>query len=490
MRSAHDEQWSGVRDELRSTLSMLQRNPRMQLTRRSMWSMLWFATAASVPLSVRLYLPAVGTEVLFPAEPLLGLLCFIVMVRWFRRPKRWSPLSKAWNNAAVRMATVWIAIHICSALFSSDPLASWKVVLVQTVYVIALLSTPFGEVTSYTPQWERRWEWHDAAFLIVVASALTASAIGGLDRMSVNFAPFPFYKDHTLYAAVLSFVFFHVLSKFEGARTTDEGPFRLLTFTILLIACVAALILSYGRGAWFGTFSALVLYGAFRLPRKWAAAFLFLTVFATLLLVKGSPGTPSLEQASQRHGVDPLQALRSMTNTTTDSNNIDRVIRWKASIRMFLSAPLAGLGSGTWQNEVERFITPEEQKGLVGIFVVNDTLVKTAASFGDLVHVRDHAGNSPSSFGSAHSEYLLSLAENGIAGGLWWLVVAILVVHRTCRCLASGTQRGSSPLVWSSGLALCAYLGHAFFNNYLDECKAALLFWPSLVILFERPRSG
>ncbi len=453
-------------------------------TGRMALNTLWLVTAVSVPLSVRLFLPSIGTEIIFPAEPLLGLLSLFVVIKWLRSPAPWDELRSTFRTTVARLASAWVLIHIYSAIFSTDPMASWKAVVVQSVYVIALLAIPISGSGGHATVWNVRWNWHDAAFLLVVTSTLTASAIHGLDRMAVNFAPFPFYKDHTLYAAVLSFVLFHVLAKVDDALNERSIRIRTTTLILLLVGLSGALVLSYGRGAWMGTFLALLLYGVLGLPRRWSILLVSTSVVLVLLALFGAPlaGRPQ-SHASQLHGTGPLRTLRSFTNTTGDSNNIDRLIRWKASIRMFRHAPLTGLGAGTWQDRFEHYITPEERGRISGDFVLDDTKWAPAFGVGSAIRLRDHAGNIPGNFGSAHSEYLLALSETGLFGGLWWLVVVLLVVHHTCRALLRGRQDLRYTLIWCSGLALCAYLTHAFFNNFLDDCKAAFLFWPSLAIL-------
>lgn len=453
------------------------------------WSVLWLVTAASVPLSVRLFFPLLGTEVLFPAEPLLGLISIRVVVNWLRGTDPLSSLRSALHSTVARLAVAWIGMHIFSSFFSTDPLASWKATFVQMVHVLAFLSIPLVRSGNYTAHWQQRWNWHDAAFLLVIISTLTASAVEGLDRMAVNFAPFPFYKDHTLYAAVLSFVLFHLLAKVDEALVLGRRPVRTASLMVLLIGVAAALVLSYGRGAWLGTFLALFIYGLLRPPRRWAVLFVSTSAVVLLLVVKVLFfGGPWKVHASQSHGTDPVRALRSMTNTTDDTNNIDRLIRWKVSLRMFMHAPLTGIGPGTWQARFEDFITPEERRMFTGDFVLNDAEWDPAVSIGSGIRMRDHGGNVPGNFGSAHSEHLLSLSETGIAGGLWWAIVTVLVLYHTCKTLVIGRQDHRYTVVWCSGLALFTYLVHGVFNNFLEESKAALLFWPSLAILLNGPR--
>lgn len=458
----------------------------MNVDRRSgMPRILWLVVAASVPLSVRVYMPAIGTEVIFPAEPLLGVIAVSAVIRWLRLPAPVEMLRTAMRSTVVRLATAWIALHVFAALFSTDPLASWKVVTVQTVYILALLPFPAtGAAGAYVNRWDERRSWHDAALLVIMVPVLTVSAIHGLDRMAVNFAPFPFYKDHTLYAAVLCFVLFRTLGKVDNVWRARSWDGRGIALLLLLAGLVAALTLSFGRAAWIGAFIALLLYAAFRPPWRHALVLTAVLISTAVVTMVGPRAARSGAPASHTHGAGPLMALRSITNTATDPNNTDRMLRWRVSWRMFVTAPFTGLGPGTWQDRMEGFLSPAERGSMKGALVVHDEGTRPAFALGGAIWLRDHAGRAAASIGSAHSEYLLALSETGIAGGLWWAVALVLTLLRTGHELIMARRDPSRTAAWACGLALCAYFTQAFFNNFLDDCKAALLFWPCLAVLF------
>ena len=448
---------------------------------------LWLITAASIPLSIRVFLPAIGTEVIFPAEPLLALLALHTSLMRIASTRIIGALRDAMNPLVGKFALAWITLHVISACFSSDPWASWKAALVQAVYIIALVPITLHGTAALCQVWHARRNAHDAAFLLVAAIALIGASITGLDRMDMNFVSYPFYMDHTLYAAVLCFVLFRILGLCEDALQERPLGMRFFALTTTLFALLAALVLSYSRAAWLGAAIALMLHGAARLgPLRSTLVAAAIALFAWFHLAGSNPGgypTAPRDYASQDPGMGPLRTLLSITNMRSDSNNKDRLIRWKAAWRMFKDDPLTGIGAGTWQARYLQYLDSADARSVLG--PVTPPLVNNepALRVGELFHFRDHAGRATSNTGSAHSEYLLALSELGIGGLLWWCAAAVAVANRMFAMLRTKVHRAHSTVAWACALSMIAYMVHGAFNNFLDDCKAAALFWPCLTLL-------
>jgi O-antigen ligase len=448
----------------------------------------WLVTAASVPLSVRVFLPAIGTEVIFPAEPMLALIAVRNILWGLASFGAIGALRATMHTLMGKFALAWFALHVISACFSSDPLASWKAALVQAIYLTALAPATVHGMSALRDAWHARRRAHDAAFLLVVAIALTGASITGLDRMDMNFAAYPFYMDHTLYAAVLCFVLFRALGLLEEALRERPLGMRSVALIATLLALLAALVLSYSRAAWVGAALALTVHGAARLGAVRTAILGVLIALVTWVHHAGtSPGAFMQDQrdyASQDAGMGPMRTLLSISNTESDSNNKDRFIRWKAAWRMFKDDPLTGIGAGTWQARYLHYLDSADARMVLGPAPATLVADEPAMRMGHLLHLRDHAGRARSNPGSAHSEYLLALSELGFGGLLWWAAIIIAVASRMVAFLRA-RGRGAYPAeAWACGLAMIAYLVHATFNNFLDDCKAAALFWPCLALLF------
>lgn len=449
--------------------------------------MLWLLTFASVPLSVRLLMPALGTEVIFPAEPLLGCLAALNIATLLRDSGPRGSLRLLMRSHIGMIGLSWLALHAISAAFSSAPVVSWKSTFVQSIYVMALLPTKRAGIEELRRAWHRRRQVHDLAFLLVIAFALTWASVHGLDRMSMNFSAYPFYMDHTLYAAVICFLIFRFLGISGEALHGRNHDMRFLSLIVLTSALGVALVLSYSRAAWLGAATSLALMTSVRVGLKRSALSLVcLAILVWLLLALTPMNTylaPWRAYASQDPGMGPLRTLLSVVNTRTDTNNRDRIIRWKASWSMFKERPLTGIGTGTWSRHYLNHLSADEAKQVHGPIPIKDHEIVPALRVGNHLHMRDHAGRAASNPGSAHSEYLLALSELGIGGIAWWLVVLWLVAHRTVLLLRLRAVQKTGAHTWAIGLALVAFLVHGAFNNFLDDCKASVLFWPSLALL-------
>ena len=117
---------------------------------------------------------------------------------------------------------------------------------------------------------------------------------------------------------------------------------------------------------------------------------------------------------------------------------------------MFQARPLVGWGPGTYQFVYAPFQSVEQK-----------TVIST------------NVGNR----GTAHSEYLLALSEQGVIGLLSFVVMLIFVIKTAVKnfyLLADKRIRLLSTLLF---LGLSTYMAHALFNNFLDTDKMAVPFF-------------
>jgi O-antigen ligase len=85
--------------------------------------------------------------------------------------------------------------------------------------------------------------------------------------------------------------------------------------------------------------------------------------------------------------------------------------------------------------------------------------------------------------GNAHSEYLGPLAEQGVPGALFMLLLcwwASTVGFRLWRKMKNVDERNLAVSVY---LGLMTYFIHGVLNNYLDTDKASAPFWGFLALL-------
>ncbi|TVQ80062.1 MAG: O-antigen ligase family protein, partial [Flavobacteriales bacterium] len=146
-----------------------------------------------------------------------------------------------------------------------------------------------------------------------------------------------------------------------------------------------------------------------------------------------------------------IERTKSVRNLETDASNVERLNRWTAAWKMFLEKPHTGFGPGTYQYT---YIPFQEQK------------------FENHLTVKNPDNPPPGSGGSAHSEIMLQLSENG------WPSTA-LFVFLVLRWIIIGLQKlqTKNHVLIACWLGLLTYLFHMQFNNFLNTDAFAFLFW-------------
>jgi O-antigen ligase len=209
----------------------------------------------------------------------------------------------------------------------------------------------------------------------------------------------------------------------------------LLTGAVALIL-FWALLTTLSRGAWIGlTFGVLAMVLA--LGRRAAAAIALLFASAMSLVVLGVVGAlpaPVTDRVglllSQLSIFDPRGVVPNPDNYAV----IERMVHWFAAGNMFLSSPIIGVGIGNFNVLFARF-------GVQGW---------------------------PYSAGHAHNYYLHVLAETGLVGITFYvlmLITAVIVGIRALRrARAAGDTYAEALVIGSIGI-LVTFMVHNFFED-------------------------
>jgi O-antigen ligase len=147
--------------------------------------------------------------------------------------------------------------------------------------------------------------------------------------------------------------------------------------------------------------------------------------------------------------------LQSVGNVSSDPSNLERLNRWGSGIRMWEEKPIMGWGPGTYTFQYGQFQLPHEM-----------TIISTNA--GEL--------------GGIHSEYLRPLAESGLLGTLFLVLIVIAVfsiAFKHQRVLSGGTRYLSMAVF----LGLVTYFAHGVLNNYTEFDKIAVPLYSFMAVL-------
>ena len=248
---------------------------------------------------------------------------------------------------------------------------------------------------------------------------------------------------------------------------------------------IVALCLSYCRAAWVSVVVALLFLALLNLRVRFSQLMVALALGCAVLVLARQPLTTAMHANtvdSTADNVGVVESLLSLTNISHDASNQERINRWSCAYRMFQQHPWTGHGPGTFQFGYLALQRPEEMTYLSMNGPINPVMVTRAWSMSEGLFVRSNPQIFYLSGGTAHSEYLLALSEMGLGGLVAFLMLALTSLATGMRLYAcsSGMDR---YVVLGSLLALVAYFTHAFFNNFLDDCKVAFLFLASMALL-------
>ena len=403
-----------------------------------------FATPLSILLSDDLF----GVGMFFPTEPLM----FGIMILFILRIIYEGDFDRKFlKHPLTLVVLIQLAWMFFTALTSSLPLVSIKFFVSRLWFVCSfyfLASQLFRDEKNIY-----RYLWMYIAGLgVVIIYTLVHHSMFAFEKDPVHCVMSPFYKDHTSYGAMIAFYFpALVVLVFRGQGTQQ---LQWLKGLVLLLFSVA-LVLSYTRAAWLSLVGAagVFLLIRFKIPFKLIATVTL--AVAIMLIASWEQIVMQLERNDQDSSEDFTEHVQSMSNISTDASNLERLNRWNSALRMFAARPITGWGPGTYQFKYAPFQHPDEK-----------TIISTNNADG----------------GNAHSEYLGPLAEQGLLGPLWMILIIVFSLKygiRTYHKLPPGQLKSVYLAVL---LGLVTYYLHGVLNNFLDTDKASVAFWGFLAI--------
>ena len=401
------------------------------------------------PLAINVPLVKLGAALSLPTEPLMfGVVIIflgnLLLERNYNRKVAGHPLSYL-----IYFSLLWMLV---TSFTSHMPEVSFKHLLSRIWFVV-----PFYFVA--VPMFRNKKNIHWFLWLYMVAMSgvivytLVRHASYGFDEESGHWVMSPFYNDHTAYGAALA-LFFPVLAGYlfyPGLSLLKK--MSLLPFLALY---AVAIVFSYSRAAWLGLgVAALVLILVlFRVSFRWVLT--GIVALVVLGFVFYQPVMDRMEKNRQQSSTNMEQHLQSMTNISSDASNLERLNRWASALRMFDKRPLLGWGPGTYQFVYAPFQLASER-----------TIIST--NLGDR--------------GTAHSEYLGPLSEEGVLGLLSVLLLFGYSVFLGLKVYRNATQREVRLLSLVITLGLVTYYIHGFMNNFLDTDKLSVPVWGFMAIL-------
>ena len=407
-----------------------------------------FFVPISIPL--RTFYPDFGIDMYLPTEPLMVGVLILFLFKILKERTFDKKILKHPVSIAIYFSLLWILV---TASTSTMPVVSLKFLLSRIWFLVTFyfLAT---QLFKKPKNFKLFMGLYFSTLLIAIGYTLKNHLSYGLfDQKAANFVCSPLYNDHTAYGAALAIAIFGILGIIFDNKT--KGFWRIVSFFVLGIF-LFAFVFSYSRAAWLSFFAAIIVLILILFKIK----FKIIALFSIILLIAGgfiyNQLMNDLEKNRQDSSSNFTEQLQSMTNISTDASNVERLNRWSCAIRMFEKRPIFGWGPGTYMFQYAPFQLSYEK-----------TIIST--NEGDR--------------GNAHSEYLGPLAESGILGMVYMLLIAVFAMITGLRAYKYAINKEIKILTLFTLLGLVTYLVHGFLNNFLDTDKLSALFWGSIAFL-------
>lgn len=388
--------------------------------------------AVVLPWSVKV--PLGPMDIMLPGEWGVGVLALVVVIEALNTDFRnWSLMSM--------LPAIWIATFLVPTGLSTMLGVSVKFTLVNALYVLVFFYGTLFFGKGQVRLWLRNYF---VSFSSMVLWGLYQFYQYDFNPITITGIFQPFYYSSTFVGAVGALF----AGYFLGLSTSNRK------YVVLVLLSTLIVVFTESRAA---LLSLLVMFFALVLlqfPRK----FRLLLPAILLAIVFTLVGTEKIAQAFEYSRVeshDPdanvFEETLSVTNVQTDVSNMERLNRWVSALKMFSEKPHTGFGPGTYQFQY----IPFQEPGLK-----------------NRLSVRNPDDVPQGSGGSAHSELLLQISENGWPSLLVFLALILLWVRQG---------------IWSTGqplknyapffLGLTTYMFHMNVNNFLNQPAFAFVFW-------------
>ncbi len=405
----------------------------------------------AVPLSLNMQEFSYSLPGLYlPTEPMLLGLLALFLLRFFKG----YPVDKRLFNHPITFIIggmmLWMAI---TSVTSYDILVSIKFLISRSWFIVGFFFV-LGHVMLNKPKFrEHMIMMLIFPLVIVIIYTLIRHAGHDFSKHAGHWMMKPFFKDHTSYGAVLAMMFppaVALLLKKDRPEITRV----LLGISTCILA--VGIVFSFTRAAWVSLVGVGAIYTCMKMGFKFKQLAFVGVLVIGLFWINQDSILIELQRNKQDSSDNLTEHVESISNVSSDDSNLERLNRWNCAISLFKERPLMGWGPGTYQFVYAPFQEARYQ-----------TIISTNNSDG----------------GNAHSEYLGPLAEQGIFGPFFVLLLLWYVCVLGFRLWNEVKDIETRNLAVGVYLGLMTYFIHGVLNNYLDTDKASAPFWGFIALL-------
>ena len=405
--------------------------------------------AVPFSLNIQEFIPD-ASGLYMPTEPLLLCALLLFVVRTF---SGWPVDKRLFSHPLTYVIGAMMLWLVITTLTSWDMVVSAKFTISRAWFVVGFFFL-LGHIMLNKPSYRERMVMYLLFPLaIVVIYTIIGHSEYGFSKHAGHWVMKPFFKDHTSYGAVLAMMLPPAI-----ALTLNKNRASITRVMLALATTIISLglILSFTRAAWVSLVGVGAIYVAMRLGFKWKTLVgIGVLLLGTIFINKDSI-LIELQRNKQDSSDNITEHVESITNVSSDDSNLERLNRWSCAVALFSERPLTGWGPGTYQFVYAPYQSSDLKTG-----------ISTNNADG----------------GNAHSEYLGPLAEQGIPGLIFMLLLIWMSSVIAFRLYIELEDKNARNFAIGIYLGLMTYFIHGVLNNYLDTDKASAPFWGFIALL-------
>lgn len=403
----------------------------------------------TTPLAINLRDMDVGLSLSLPTEPILLGITIIFLINKLYAGNYDMRIIKHPVSIAILVNLFWIFM---TTITSELPVVSIKFLIARIWFVVSFYFMGVEVFKKFSNINKFNW-LYISSLIVVIIYTLISHAQYGFDEDTANWIMYPFYNDHTAYAAVLA-MFFPALIAYVFYKPYNNY-IRVISLIVFVLFCVA-ITYSYTRAAWVSIVAALFVFVTLLLRIRFKVLFFSALALVGLFMLFRTDIIMALEKNRQDASDNFAEHIQSIYNISSDASNLERLNRWNCAMKMFEERPFWGWGPGTYS-----FVYAPFQES-------NDkTIISTNFGTG----------------GNAHSEYIGPLSESGVLGSLTFIVIVLFVISTGYKIFFSEIDKKIKWITVALLLGLITYFVHGGLNNFLDTDKASAPFWGFIAML-------
>lgn len=411
--------------------------------------LLFYGLLFSIPWGAEVkFTESLGTDL--PDEPLMLLMAFssIVLFLLQRRKKAYQqslhPLI-----VLLLLQVGWIAVTV---VLSTHFMLSAKYFLAKGWYLLAFVAAPLllGD--------DEKLVKRSAAVLLSSMGLVTVIILGrhllhGFSFAGINNAVQPFFRNHVMYSALLVFTVPLQIALLQMSNSKKLR--RLLLFS--LAVTIAALYLSYARGAWLAFFGGMIAYWLLKkkLLFKSFIAVVFLGVLSVLWLKDNDRYLSFAHDYKTTIFHQNFEEHLAATYQLKDVSTAERFHRWIAGVRMAKDSWPTGFGPSTFYEHYKSYTVPA---------------FKTWVSKNE-----EHS--------TVHNYFLLLLIEQGAIGLLLFLLLLATMFWQVQKIYRRTDSPFWKTVVAATGAILVMQCTLNFLSDLIETDKVGSVFYLCVAVL-------